>query len=204
MLNARDKAIKILSERDSDYFTGKRLRHKDPRDVANFMHLRIAGPGDDPAISDLLMRTFLETYAKKLPDVETTEERKLELRDVATKRRSGIVCVMEFGHKVVGTFSLIHPESPESDAWIENYATLRCVAIDPEFHGLQFSHMMLEESVRLSCSWALSGICLHVQKGADKVAALYERFGYERDARGDMISTGQEIEGYALDFSRIL
>ena len=204
MRTARDKNKINLLERDSSYRAGKRLRHEYPRDVANFMQLRIAGPGDDPAISDLLTRTFLETYARKLPEVETTEERKLELRDVASKRRAGMVCVLEFGHRVVGTFSLIHPESPDTDSWIENYATLRCVAIDPEFHGLQFSQILLDESVRLACSWALSGLCLHVQKGAHKVASLYEKFGYVRDARGDKISNGQEIEGYALDFSRIL
>ncbi len=182
-----------------------RTRKKDtPRDLINFIQLRAALPSDDLAIADLLMHTFLSTYKEKLPTVQTSEERKEELRNVRGRRKNGYVCVAELGYKIIGTFALIHPESPSSEAWRPNGATLRCVAIDPHFHGLALSELLLEEADRISKLWAASGIYLHVQDGAEKVAALYEKHGYVRDPSGDKIALGNKLLGYmkALEKSR--
>lgn len=181
----------------------KKLRRPESvRDLSNFINLRPALPGDDLSIAELLTNTFLSTYKKKLPAIETSEERKAELRDVALRRRSGYVSVAELGYRIIGTFSLIHPESPLTDAWRPNGATLRCVAIDPEFHGLELSSILLEEADRIAGLWKSSALFLHVQKGANKVASLYEKFGYVRDCAGDKIAHGYELLGYVKDLNR--
>jgi len=169
------------------------------RDIINFISLRQATPADDIAVAELLTHTFISTYREKLPAVLTSEERKRELRDVGSRRRQGHVCVAELGYRTIGSFSLIHPESEASEAWGPHGATLRCVAIDPEFHGLALSELLLNESDRIAKAWGARAIYLHVQKGASKVAILYQRHGYVRDAAGDKISFGAEIEGFRKD-----
>ncbi len=166
------------------------------RDIANFIQIRRALPGDDLAIAELLTKTFLTTYEKKLPTVQTTAERRQELQNVATRRKNGHVAVAELGFRIIGTFALIHPESEESESWVINGSTLRCVAIDPEFHGLDLSKLLLEEAERIARLWDSDCICLHVQAEANRVASLYERSGYLRDPKGDKVSFGNPIFGY--------
>lgn len=182
---------------------GKRIQHKDKRDVLNFMHIRTAGPGDDAAIGAFLLHTFLETYERKLPNIATSEERKRDLLDVRSKRRGGVVCLLELGFKIVGVFAMLHPDANSSEAWLPNSGNLRCVAVDPECHGLAFSQVILKESVEIALAWKLENICLHVQRGADSVARLYQNFGYLRDPSGDMVSKGQEIEAYYLPLKKL-
>jgi len=167
-----------------------------PRDLVNFIRLRPAMPGDDLSVAELLVHTFLSTYERKLPFLTTCDDRKKELRDVSSRRKQGYVCVVELGYRIIGTFSLIHPESPKSEAWRPNGATLRCVAIDPEFHGLALSELLLDEADRVASAWNSEAIHLHVQKGAAKVASLYLRHGYLRDTEGDKISFGNDLEAY--------
>jgi GNAT superfamily N-acetyltransferase len=171
-------------------------RASEPRDLANFIRIRPALPSDDLGLAELLIHTFSSTYERKLPSVITTKERKQELRDVSSRRKHGYVGVAELGYRIIGTFSLIHPESPRSEAWNPNGATLRCVAIDPEFHGLRLSELLLQGADRVASAWNSAGLYLHVQKGADKVAKLYLRHGYQRDPNGDKLSFGCELEGY--------
>jgi len=47
--------------------------------------IREARPEDDAAIGELLVEAFVTQYARKLPEVVYTEERKSALRDVANK-----------------------------------------------------------------------------------------------------------------------
>lgn len=168
------------------------------RDIANFLNIRLAHPGDDLAIGELLLRTFVQTYEKKLPKVATCTQRRRDLLNVTARRRGGVVCVLELGYRIVGTFSLIHPDSPECEAWIPEAANLRCVAIDPEFQGYRFSDFLLKSAVDFSQEWGIQCICLHVQAGANSVAKLYQSFGFSRDPHGDKICFGFGVEGYSL------
>jgi GNAT superfamily N-acetyltransferase len=166
------------------------------RDIVNFIHVRKALPGDDLAVAELLTKTFISTYEKKLPTVATSDSRRLELQNVALRRRNGHVAVAELGFRIIGTFALIHPDAEESESWLPAGATLRCVAIDPDFHGLDLSLLLLKEAERVAKFWHSECICLHVQAEADRVASLYERNGYRRDPRGDKESHGNKICGY--------
>jgi len=47
--------------------------------------IREARPEDDAAIGELLVEAFVTQYARNLPEVVYTEERKSALRDVANK-----------------------------------------------------------------------------------------------------------------------
>lgn len=176
-------------------------KKRESRDLANFIQLRPAFPSDDLSVAELLLHTFISTYAQKLPTITTSDERKKELRDVGSRRKQGYVCIAELGYRTIGTFSLIHPESPLSEAWRPNGATLRCLAIDPEFHGLALSELLLDEADRVAGAWNAGAVFLHVQNGADRVATLYQRHGYVRDPLGDKISHGSSLEGYCKNLS---
>jgi GNAT superfamily N-acetyltransferase len=166
------------------------------RDLANFVRVRTAHPGDDPAVGDLLVRTFRDTYNKKMPSLITPEERNDELRDVESRRRAGVVRVIEVGYRIIGTCSLIHPNSELSESWTGLTCTLRCLAIDPEFHSLKLSETLLWDAVDVARTWRARMICLHVLQGADGVARLYENFGFRRSPLGDKIYHGSAIDGY--------
>jgi GNAT superfamily N-acetyltransferase len=181
----------------------KEFRKPRSRDIFDFINIRQASCLDDNHVADLLVKSFTETYAQKLPQIVTPQQRISELRDIKSRRENGEVCVLELGYRIIGTFSLINPDSNLSECWIQNAANLRCLAIDPEFHGLGFSEVLLTESERIARSWSLSLICLHVQKGAEGVAKLYKKRGYIRDPHGDFQSHGLPVEAYFLPLSEI-
>lgn len=182
----------------------KNLRKPRSRDIFDFINIRTATRLDERAVGNLLVTSFAETNARKNPGVATSPERIAELQDVRSRRQNGEVVIIEFGYRIIGTFTLIRPGSSLApECWLKNAALLRCVAIDPEFHGLGFSEILLAESERLAQSWSASYICLHVQQGADGVAKLYRRRGYERDPSGDFDIHGYRVEAYALSLKRL-
>lgn len=171
------------------------------RDLINFVRLRTGHPGDDLSIGDLLVESFKETYAKKLPTVITNHEREIELRNVASRRQNGVVRIIELGFQIIGTYSLLSPNSPLDESWTPNTCTLRCVAIAPQFHSLQLSEKLVADAIDVAKHWRADHICLHVQSGADGVARLYEKFGFRRAPEGDKLALGNQIEGYLLNLA---
>jgi predicted N-acetyltransferase YhbS len=148
--------------------------------------IREARPEDDAAIGELLVEAFITQYAKKLPEVVYTEERKRSLRDTATKREVARVWVAEVDGRVVGTVALWPPGAPGSEAWLPNAADLRHLATAVDFHGKGLSKPLLDEAERVARQWGVSAICLHVRKGADGVLNMYQRRGYVREPVGDL------------------
>lgn len=170
------------------------------RDLINFIKIRNSHPGDDLVIGELLVKTFRATYEMKLPSITTTPEREIELRNVSSRRFNGVVRVSELGFQIIGTYALISPGSALDESWTADTCTLRCVAIDPQFHSLKLSEKLILDAIDVAQRWKSRGICLHVQDGADGVARLYRQFGFERDVSGDKISMGNAIQGYLLKF----
>lgn len=168
------------------------------RDIARYLRLRDARADDDLVLAGLLVRTFTETYAEKLPDVSTDARRVLELTGVAKRRESGVVRVLDFGFRVIGTYALARPGTAENQAWRAGAVSLRCLAIDPEFHGLRFSTILLQDADAIARHWGCTQICLQVQGGAEGVARTYQTFGYERDPAGDALGASGVLEGYTL------
>jgi predicted N-acetyltransferase YhbS len=148
--------------------------------------IREARPEDDAAIGELLVDAFITQYAKKLPEVAYTEERKRNLRDTATKREVAKVLVAERAGRVVGTVALWPPGAPGSEAWLPNAADLRHLATSVELHGQGLSTPLLDEAERMARAWGVSAICLHVRRGADGVMRMYQRRGYVREPSGDL------------------
>jgi predicted N-acetyltransferase YhbS len=147
---------------------------------------REAGPQDDGAIGELLIEAFVRNYARKMPEVVITEHRKAELRDVGSKRGVGMVWVAERDGEVVGTVTMWPPGAPKSEAWLENAADLRQLAVAAKVQGTGVSTRLLE----LAESWARErkyvGVCLHVRRGAVGVRGIYEKRGYQRRPEGDL------------------
>ncbi|MGZ3722833.1 MAG: GNAT family N-acetyltransferase [Bdellovibrionales bacterium] len=174
------------------------------RDLSNFVSIRTAHPGDDLSVGDLLVRSFREANQKKLPMLMTPEEREIELRDVNSRRRNGIVRIMELGFQIIGTYSLIQAGCALDDSWTPNTCTLRCLAMHPRFQSLKLSDQLLLDAISVAKSWNASSVCLHVQSGAAGVAKIYEHVGFNRQPQGDKMSHGNPIEGYVLDLENKL
>jgi GNAT superfamily N-acetyltransferase len=161
---------------------------------------------DDARIGEILVEAFVSTYARKMPEVVVTEERKRELRDVATKRVQARVLVAELdegrGSRVVGTVALFPPGAAGSEAWLPGHADLRHLAVDPACHGHGVSAALLDVAEELARRLdGCRGICLHVRRGAHGVGRIYEARGYRRESAGDLALASVTLDGYRLEFA---
>ncbi|MFP2929220.1 GNAT family N-acetyltransferase [Pyxidicoccus sp. 3LG] len=170
----------------------------DSRQVVERATVREARPEDDAAVGELLVEAFITQYAKKLPDVVYTEERKRELRDVAARRKVASVLVAEVDGEVVGTVALFPPGAPGSEAWLPNAADLRGLATTVRHHGSGLGRPLLDAAEALARSWNMDAICLHVRRGAEGVARMYMKRGYVREPAGDMSLPSVFLEAYVL------
>jgi predicted N-acetyltransferase YhbS len=165
--------------------------------------IREARPEDDAAVGELLVEAFISQYAKKLPEVVYTEERKRSLRDVATKRAVAKVWVAELDGRVVGTVALWPPGAPGSEAWLPEAADLRHLATAVDLHGQGVSAPLLDEAERVAREeWRVPAICLHVRRGVEGVARMYMRRGFVREPAGDLELPTVSLEAYVLRFPR--
>lgn len=162
--------------------------------------IREARPSDDAALGELLVAGYVSAYARKMPHVVVTEERKRDLRAVAEKRAIATVLVAEKEGRVVGTVALFRPGAPTSEAWLPGAADLRHLAIDPAEQGRGYSRALLDEAERIARSWGVTAICLHVRRGNHGVALLYQERGYVPDPAGDMEYPSVSLVAYALRF----
>lgn len=165
--------------------------------------IREAMPADDTAIGEVLIAAFVETYARKMPEVTVTEGRKQSLRAVAHKRSVARVWVAELEGRIVGTVSVWPVGAPGSEAWLPNAADLRHLAVAPGFHGRGISRMLMETAERFAFDSGAKAICLHVRRGAEGVARLYRDRGYVRRPDGDLDHLPEVfLEGYVLERPR--
>jgi ribosomal protein S18 acetylase RimI-like enzyme len=120
---------------------------------------------------------------------------------VAAKRKSSTVLAVELDGRVAGTVAIWRPGSPESEAWVENAADLRHLAVAPEFQGRGLARPLLDEAERIAREeWKVDAICLHVRRGNLGVARLYQSRGYVRSPSGDLTYPEVELDAYLLRF----
>jgi predicted N-acetyltransferase YhbS len=169
------------------------IAHRDARPVlfrvamtTNGYLLRLAEPRDDAAIGELLVTSFVEQYARKMPHVVVSEERKAELRAVAKKRAVAHVWVVEHEGQVAGTVAVWPPGAPGSEAWISGAVDLRHLAVNAKHRGAGVSARLLDAAEAWARELGAPAVCLHVRRGAAGVRALYERRGYQRRPEGDL------------------
>jgi len=148
--------------------------------------LREATAGDDVAVGELLVESFVTAYARKLPEVVVTPHRKAELRDVASKRAVAKVWVVTFEKQVVGTVAVWPPGAHRSEAWISGAGDLRHLAVHPAHSGKGVSTLLLDAAEAFVRAQGWAGVCLHVRRGATGVRAMYERRGFQRREDGDL------------------
>jgi GNAT superfamily N-acetyltransferase len=164
--------------------------------------IREARPEDDFAIGELLVDAFVTQYAKKLPEVVYTEERKRSLRDVASKRAIAKVWVAEVEGEVAGTVALFPPGSPGSEAWLPHAADLRHLATAVRYHGTGLSRPLVDSAEAMARQWGVDAIALHVRRGAKGVAEMYQRRGYVRTPEGDLDTPTVYLEAFLLRLKR--
>ena len=165
--------------------------------------IRPAEPRDDAAVGELLVSAFETAYARKMPEVVYTEERRRELRDVAGRRAEGAVLVAERDGVVVGTVSIYPPGAKRSEAWLPRAADLRQLAVAPSEFGKGHSTALMDAVERLAWGWDIDAICLHVRRGAHGVARLYQGRGYRREPAGDLEYPTVSLEAYVLRRSQV-
>ena len=164
------------------------------------MEVRLAQPADDTRVGDLLVESFMETYAAKMPEVSVSEERNIELRDLYFKRAHSKVFVGEREGEIVGTVTIFPPGAPTSESWLENAADLRQLALDPAWQGRGLSHALLDRAEAQAREWGCRWVCLHVRRGAHGLVRFYSSRGYRRDPGGDLDQLPSiYLEAYCLD-----
>jgi GNAT superfamily N-acetyltransferase len=160
--------------------------------------VREARPEDDAQLGELLVKAFVSTYERKMPEVRVTDERKAELRNVAARRGDAAVFVAESGGKVVGTVAVFPPRSARSEAWKPNSADIRHLAVEPEHHGSGIAARLMNAAEARAREWKVSQICLHVRRGAHGIARMYQSRGYVRDESGDLNYPSVYLEAFHL------
>jgi ribosomal protein S18 acetylase RimI-like enzyme len=163
--------------------------------------VRLAEAKDDAVVGEILVQGYVTKYAAKMPHVVVGEVRRQTLRDVAGKRAIATVLVVEVDAKVCGTVALFKPGAETSEAFLPNAADLRHLAVDPAMQGKGLAKPLLDEAERIAREdWKVDAICLHVRRGNEGVAKLYQSRGYLRSPSGDLIYPDVELDAYALRF----
>ncbi|NTX05799.1 GNAT family N-acetyltransferase [Myxococcus sp. CA051A] len=170
------------------------------RDLVGRAVIREARPEDDVAVGDLLIEAFTSQYAKKLPDVVYTDERKRELRDVAARRKIATLLVAEVEGEIVGTVALFPPDAPGSEAWLPRAVDLRGLATAVKFHGSGLAQLLLDSAEAMARRWDVDAVCLHVRRGATGVVRMYMARGYLREPSGDLDLPSVYLEAYVMRF----
>jgi GNAT superfamily N-acetyltransferase len=148
--------------------------------------LGFAGPEEDEEIGELLVRSFVETYAREMPEVVVGESRLRELRDVETIRRNATVLTWTAEGRVAAVCAVYPPGFVGGKAWLPRASELRFMAVHPDFQGQGVASPLLESALREAVGkQGAHTMCLHVRRGAHGVARFYARHGFERDVRGD-------------------
>ncbi len=164
--------------------------------------LREARAEDDAAVGALLVDAFVESYARKLPDVVVTEHRKAELRDVASKREVAKVWVALEGAELVGTIAVWPPGAHRSEAWLSGAADLRHLAVARAHRGGRVSRLLIDTAEAWAQRHGCVAMSLHVRRGAVGVRALYEQRGYQRRPEGDLDQRPEVfLEAFVLPLS---
>lgn len=172
------------------------------------MRIAVFGPGDvgapewEAALGELLVRSFVENYARVLPAVAVTESRKRELRDVAAMRREGALVVAFAAtaeeESPIGGLTLFPPGRTHR-AWIEGGAEIRYLAVEPG-SPREVARELMAEAHRIAFeAWKVPAICLHVRSEALGVARFYERLGYRREPDHDVDDRPEiRLDAYVL------
>lgn len=167
------------------------------------IHIRPVRENEEALVGELLVRSFNQTYAVKMPEVIMTERRRAELLAVPSLQRRGArVLVAERDGQVVGTVSLFPPDYPGGHSFIPGTAELRFLAIEPALQGAGLAEPLLAECVRVARDeWRCAGISLHTRRGAHGVARFYTKRGFVRFPEGDVDDLPERyLEAHLLAF----
>ena len=162
--------------------------------------IRTATDRDDEPIGELLVGAFERTYARKMPQVVMTAERRADLRDVKSKRAIARVWVCERNGVVIGTVTVWPAGAQGSEAWMPGAVDLRHLAVDERHRGGEVSKQLLDAAESFARAQGASSVNLHVRRGAAGVRKLYEARGYVRQPAGDLdLLPDVFLEAFALN-----
>lgn len=198
--------------------------------IASNIQISLAGPEHDFEIGELLVRSFVESYAREMPDVTVSESRKKYLREVAPKRINATLLIATFDSNfhaksegelgkfgqltsiksgtILGTVCLFRPAHDDNRSWIKGAYDLRQLVVLPEVQGLGVAQALMqacETFVKKDSRQTGSIITLHVRRGATGVAKFYTNLGYIRTPDGDRDQLPEIfLEAYvkSIDFFR--
>lgn len=160
--------------------------------------VRLAREADDAGVGELLVSAFVETYARKMPEVVVTDARKAELRAVAAKRGVAHVLVAEVDGVLAGTVATWAAGAPGSEAWRPNAVDLRHLAVSLAHRDMGVSAALLDAAEAHAWAQGADAVCLHVRRGAHGVRRLYVSRGYVPDPAGDLERPEVSLEAFYL------
>ena len=155
---------------------------------------------DDHAIGELLVAAFERAYARKMPEVVVSEERRAELRRVGAKRAVAKVWVYELGGaggRHGGGVAVRGARAPK-----RGFPELSTCATSPSTKRTAEAtsrSALLDSAEAHARAIEAPAVCLHVRRGAVGVRRLYESRGYQRRPEGISICFLEVfLEAFAL------
>lgn len=165
------------------------------------IEIRVPEASDDAAIGELLVQSYTEQYAKKLPEVRLTTERLKTLRDIESKRKKFHIFIAEYKKRILGTVTLLPPTAPENYDWIGNHCDLRFMAVHASARGTGLSNELMQHAIDFARKIDTSGIILHTRQGATGVSRFYQKLGFRRRPEGDVDNRPEVfLEAHQLSF----
>lgn len=167
------------------------------------LNVREAKASDDLQIGELLVRSFVETYGQKMPEVVVGERRLQELRNVAQIRSDAQVLVLEKDAEILGVCAVYAPGFALSKVWLPKASELRFMALQPQAQGTGVSKLLIESALECARHQGALRMCLHVRRGAHGVARFYLKQGFTRAPEGDRDQLPEIfLEAYVQEFTK--
>lgn len=123
---------------------------------------------------------------------------KPEVYQVSKIRRSGVVLILELGFQIVGTCSLVFPDTKLNESWKSNAAYLKFLSIHPSYQGLGFAKVLLHEIHNVAQDYSFSSICVRILNTHKGLNRLFETMGYQKDTCGNSSYIEKEYIGFSL------
>ncbi len=178
-----------------------RQKTTNARDIMHFVHTREATERDDSALGGFLLKVFGQATCENKPDVPLVPGRIQELLNVSGRRAHGSVRILELGDRIIGSYSLIRPQTDLTGAWSNEAAYFCSFAIDSSIQGLGLAALLLMEAHALALSWEMKAMQLKVVSTAEGLHRLYKKAGFYPDPKGDGHEFGFDLNGYTCELS---
>ncbi|CAN5538754.1 GNAT family N-acetyltransferase [soil metagenome] len=137
--------------------------------MTNRVEIRLAVPGDEDAIADVLFEAFSQFRSDYTPVAFSVVTPPAE--DIAERFEEGAMWVAEIGGKILGTVSVL----PEPE-WLY----IRSVAVLPAAQGKGIARLMMNAVEKYASENGFDRLFLYTTYFSTGAIELYEKLGFKR------------------------